>query len=608
MANKRALTVRSTRFYNGLTNWLRSPVHLIGLAALLFLAYTIAWPVMKILYTTFLWRQQDVRLTGEANPGHFTLYHWTRVLASDMSMNLFYKPILNSLGVGFAVSALSMLIGCGLAWLVVRTNVPWKKTIAFLAVIPYLLPSWIISQAWLTFFKNGKIGGTPGIMEALLHVSPPDWLSYGFVPIVVSLSIHDSVFFFLIVGAALSSMNSQLEEAASVTGAARWTILRRIVFPLVLPSILSGFILIFTKAISSYGVPALLGTPVNFYMISTMLYSSMRSRLTTEANVLSLTLMIISMLTIYLNQRVVGRRKSFVTVTGKDSARTLTSLGRWRYPAAGTAAVVMILISVVPLLVLLFQSFMLKEGVYSLSNFTTHYWWGGSDPDINTGEKGVLHNDIFMLALKNSLYIAGVASVIAAVIGLVLGYVVARGRQSWIGRMVDQVSFLPYLIPGISLAAIYISMFAKPTLIIPALYGTITLLILITVVKELPFTVKAGSASMMQIGKELEEAAQISGASWFTRFRRILLPLNQKSLMSAFLLVFIGAMKEMELIILLITPRTETLTTITFYYAEKGYEQLTNVILMIIIAIVITVYFLAVKFGKADLTQGIGGQ
>ncbi|MCM3630225.1 iron ABC transporter permease [Paenibacillus glycanilyticus] len=608
MANKPAVTVKRPRLHNQTLNWLTNPVHLIGLAALLFLAYTIVWPVLKILYTTFLWRQQDVRLTGEADPGHFTLYHWTRVLASDMSMSLFYKPILNSLGVGFAVSALSMLLGCGLAWLVVRTNIPWKKTISFLAVIPYLLPSWILSQAWLTFFKNGKIGGTPGIMQALLHVSPPDWLSYGFVPIVFSLSIHDSVFFFLIVGAALSSMNSQLEEAASVSGAKRLTVLRRIVFPLVLPSILSGFILIFTKAISSYGVPALLGTPVNFYMISTMLYSSMRSRLTTEANVLSLTLMIISMVTIYLNQRVVGRRRSFVTVTGKDSARTLTSLGRWRYPAAGMATAGMIIISVVPLLVLLLQSFMLKEGEYSLSNLTMHYWWGGSDPDINTGEKGVFQNPIFMLALKNSLYIAGVSSVIAAVIGLILGYVVARGRQSWLGRAVDQVSFLPYLIPGISLAAIYISMFAKPTFIIPALYGTITLLILITVVKELPFTVKAGSASMMQIGRELEEAAQISGAPWFTRFRRILLPLNRKSLMSAFLLVFIGAMKEMELIILLITPRTETLTTITFYYAEKGYEQLMNVILMIIIAIVMTVYFLAVKFGKADLTQGIGGQ
>ncbi|NBD24272.1 ABC transporter permease subunit [Paenibacillus sp. T1] len=597
-----------TRLHNRTLNWLRNPVHSIGAAALLFLAYTIVWPVLKIAYTTFVWRQQDVRLTGAANPGHFTLYHWTRVLASDMSASLFYKPILNSLAVGATVSALSLVIGCSLAWLVTRTDIPLKRTISFLAVIPYLLPAWILSQAWLTFFKNGKIGGTPGILQSLLHVSPPDWLSYGFVPIVISLSIHDSVFFFLIVGAALSSMNSQLEEAASVAGARRLTVLRRIVMPLVLPSILSGFILIFTKAISSYGVPALLGTPVNFYMISTMLYSSMRSRLTTEANVLSLTLMLISMLTIYLNQRAVGRRRSFVTVTGKGSARRLTPLGPWRFPAATAAALIMAAVAVVPLLVLLAQSFMLKEGVYRLSNFTTHYWWGGSDPDINTGEKGVMQNPIFLLALKNSLYIAGAASVVASVTGLVLGYIVARGRQSWLGRAVDQVSFLPYLIPGVSLSELYISMFAKPTLFIPALYGTIGLLILITVVKELPFTVKAGSAAMMQIGTELEEAAQLGGASWLTRFRRILLPLNRKSLVSVFLLVFIGAMKEMELIIMLVTPRTETLTTLTFYYAEKCYEQLTNVILMIIIAIVVAVYAVAVKLGKADLTQGIGGQ
>ncbi|MNV37129.1 maltose transporter permease [compost metagenome] len=112
---------------------------------------------------------------------------------------------------------------------------------------------------------------------------------------------------------------------------------------------------------------------------------------------------------------------------------------------------------------------------------------------------------------------------------------------------------------------------------------------------------------MMQIGAELEEAARIGGASWLTRLHRILLPLSRKSLVSTFLLVFIGGMKEMELIIMLVTPKTETLTTLTFYYAEKGYQQLTNVILMIITIIVITVYFLAVRFGKADLSKGIGG-
>ncbi|KAF9115625.1 hypothetical protein BGX30_006218 [Mortierella sp. GBA39] len=433
-------------------------------------------------------------------------------------------------------------------------------------------------------YVSGNYSVSAAVMDAIpgsvLHVTPPDWLAYGFVPIVLTLSIHDSVYFFLLVGAALSSMNSQLEEAAEMAGAGRMQVLRRIVFPLMLPSVLSGFILIFTKAVSSYGVPALLGTPVNFYMISTMLYSSMRSRLTTEANVLSLTLMLITMLAIYFNQRLLGGRRSYVTVTGKGSAVTHVPLGKWRLPAA------VVLIAVVPFIVLLLQTFLLKDGSLSPDNFTLHYWTGGSDPDINTGEKGVLQNPIFLLALKNSLIIAGIASVTAAVIGLLFGYAVARGKNTAMGRLVDQLSFFPYFIPGISLAAIYITMFAKPVLFIPALYGTITIIILITVVKELPFTVKAGGAAMMQIGPELEEAAVLGGASWFTRFRRLLLPLSRKSLLSAFILVFIGAMKEMELIIML----------------------LTNVVLMIIIAIVVAVYALAVKFGKADLTKGLGGQ
>ncbi|ANF95696.1 ABC transporter permease [Paenibacillus bovis] len=597
-----------SRLWNQVTGWLRNPVNLIGTIGLLFLAYTIIWPVIEILIATFVWKQQDMRITAAANPGHFTFYHWQRVLASEISPSLFYKPILHASAVAVTVSFISMVLGCGLAWLVTRTDLPFKKGITFLAVIPYLLPSWVIAQAWLTFFKNEKIGGTPGILQSLTHMSTPDWLAYGFVPIVASLSIHDSVYFFLLVGAALSSMNSQLEEAASMSGAGRARILRRIVFPLMLPAILSGFILTFTRAISSYGVPAILGTPVDFYMISTMLYSSMRARLTTEAHVLSLMLMLISMLMIYMNHRIVGRQRSFVTVTGKDSHKTLMPLGRLRRPMAAVTVVLMTLVSVVPLLILLVQTFMLREGVYTADNWTLHYWLGGSISGINSGEKGVLQNPIFLLALRNSLWIAAISSVIAAVVGLILGYVAARGKQTWIGRMVDQVSFFPYLIPGISLSAIYITMFAKPHFIVPALYGTVWLIILITVVKELPFTVKAGSASVMQIGGELEESAQISGASWWTRFRRILLPLNRKSLLSAFLLVFIGAMKETELIIMLVTPRTETLTTLTFEYVEKGYTQLTNVVLMIMIAIVILVYYLATKYGKADLTTGIGGQ
>ncbi|UJF33028.1 ABC transporter permease [Paenibacillus hexagrammi] len=576
---------------------------------LAFLSYVVLWPVFMIVSSTFRWNLQDLRLSDQAIPGHFTWFHWIRVLASDTSYALFYHPVFHSICVGAATSLLSMVIGCGLAWLVTRTDMPLKRTITFLAVIPYLLPAWVLSQAWLMFFKNEKIGGVPGFIQSIFHISPPDWLSYGFVPIVLTLSLHDCVYFFLIVGAALSTINPQLEEAASLAGARRFTILRRIVLPVVLPSILSAVILVFTKALSSYGVPQLLGTPVDYQMIATMLYSSMRSRMTSEASVLSILLLLISVAAIAFYFRALGKRRSFVTVSGKSAGGSAQALGRWRNPAAVVVLLLMAAMAVLPLLVLLAQTFLLKEGApIGPQNFTLHYWIGGSDPDINSGEPGILKNPIFLLALKNSLKIAGISSILAAAGGLLLGYVTVRSKRSWLGRLIDNVSFFPYLIPGISLSAMYITMFAKPVLYLPALYGTLSLLVLITVVKELPFTVKAGGAAIMQLGEELEEAAVVGGASWLTSFRRILLPLTRKSFVSLFLLVFIGAMKEMELIIILVTPRTETLTTLTFFYAERNYTQLMNVMLMIIIAIVLIVYALSVKLGKADLTQGIGGQ
>jgi iron(III) transport system permease protein len=598
--------VRWIRLRNIAKSIITSPLYLISAIALCFLAYTILLPLWQIVQTTLLWQRQDLRIAPEASPGHLTLYHWLRVLDSDMSQALFYKPILNSFSVGITVSVMSMLLGTGLAWLVTRTDLPFKKMIAFLALIPYMLPSWIISLAWLIVFKNEKIGGSDGLLQAMFHVNPPDWLSYGFLPIVASLTIHDSVYFYLLVGVALSSMNSQLEETANILGAGRLTILRKITFPLVMPAILSALILTFTKAMGSFGVPALLGLPVEYYTIATMLYSAMRNRMTTEAYVLSLILMLISMVTIYFNQRMIGKRKSFVTIGGKDGRKTLTPLGKWRLPIAGGTLLFMLVIGVFPLILLLWQTFMLKDGNYSVSNLTLHYWTGESNFKIASGEPGVLRNNTMYLALFNSLKIALISSVVAAIFGLLLGYVISRGRKLLISRWIEQISFLPYLIPGISLAAIYISMFAKPILFLPALYGTLSLIILISIIKELPFTTRAGNSAMLQIGGELEEAAVIQGASWFRRFTRILLPLSKTSLISSFLLVFIGVMKEMDLIILLVTPTTGTLTTLTFWYAEKGYFQFTDAIITIIIVIIMIMYVLATKIGKADLTKGLG--
>lgn len=599
--------LRMQRLFNRVKSYVTSPLYLITGLSLVFLAYTVVLPLWEIVLHSLQWTANDARRVSEAVPGAFTLYHWMRVLGSDISQSLLYKPLLNSINISVWVSLLSMVIGGVLAWLTTKTNLPFKKTLVFLAIIPYMLPSWITSFAWISIFKNDRIGGSQGIVQMLLGVSPPDWVSYGFLPIVICLSLNYFSFFFLLISVTLSSINSSLEETASLLGASRMTVLRKITFPLVMPAILSAFILTFSKALGSFGVPAFLGLPIKYYTISTMLHGSMQNRMVSESYILSLILLLVCASTIYMNQKMIGRRKSYATVGGKDSRKFLFDLGRWRIPVAMLVMCFMFVIAILPMLVLVLQSFMLADGDFSWSNFTLHFWTGESNPRIASGEVGVLVNDGIVQALRNSLHIALVAAAVASVIGLLFGYIIAKRRNSLSAKLIEQVSFLPYLIPGIALSAIYLSMFAQPTLLLPALYGTMTLIILISIVNELPFATRSGASTMYQIGGELEEAAQMQGASWFKRFTKILLPLCRKGLFGSFMLLFISVMKELDLIILLVTPQTGTLTTLIYKYAEQGFQQYANAIMIIIVIIILIMYFLASKFGKADLTKGIGG-
>ncbi|GGI44821.1 ABC transporter permease [Paenibacillus marchantiophytorum] len=596
-----------SRAKNMLKSMVTNPLHVISLIAILFLGYTIVIPMWEIVSNTLTWHPEDLRANRDAIPGNLTLYHWAHVMYSDISSSIFYKPLLNSFNIALFVSIFSLIVGGGLAWLVTRTDLPFKKTFAFLAIIPYMLPSWIKSFAWLIVFKNDRVGGTQGMLQYVFGINPPDWVSYGFFPISIVLVGHYYTFFYLLIAVSLSSINASLEETADILGASRFTILRRITFPLVLPAILSALILTFSKSMGTFGAAAFLGLPVKYYTIATMLYGSMKNRMISDAYVLSLILIIISSLTIYINQRAIGKRKSYATIGGKDSRKNLNPLGIWKAPSVVLVFLFMFSAGIFPMLLLLWQTFMLQDGNYSLSNLTTHYWFGDSYFSIASGEVGILKSETILLGLKNSLSIAFVAASVAAVMGLIFGYVISKSRKTLSGKLVEQLSFMPYLIPGISFAAIYLSMFAQPKLLLPALYGTLALVILITIVKELPFATRSGTSTMLQISGELEEAAKLHGASWPRRFLRIMMPLSRKGLISAFLLLFISAMKELDLIILLVTPKTSTLTTLTFRYAEKGYQQYANAIVVIIIALIMITHFIATKYGKADLSKGIGG-
>lgn len=198
---------------------------------------------------------------------------------------------------------------------------------------------------------------------------------------------------------------------------------------------------------------------------------------------------------------------------------------------------------VLPIGILILQSLMLKLGDFSLSNLTLHYWIGQGVKEIFNSEPGVLVNPQFYQVLKNSLKLVVIASFIATIFGQLIGYVNSRGRHLKSGKLVEQLVFIPYLIPSIAFGAMYLSMFSTAKTVtlfghtltvLPSLYGTFALLVLVTVVKNLPFSSRAGTANMLQISVELEEAAHISGAHFLTRFRKIVFPLSKNGFMSGF--------------------------------------------------------------------------
>ncbi len=581
-------------------NYIRQPHIIISIILLVVLFFIVIIPFAKMVEDSFVWQFSDTRLSRDAVPGGFTLFHWKRVFASPITRNVLLTPLLNSISTSLGVSFFAILIGSLLAWLVTRTDLPFRKLVTTLAVIPYVIPSYIHALAWLNLFKNERIGGAIGIFQYLFGISPPDWVSYGFFPIVSTLSIHYFPYTFLLVAAALTSIDSRLEESGEILGASRRYILRRITFPLILPALLSSFILTFSRVLGTFGTPYFLGTPVRYYTLSTQIYSNIINRMPSAGYILAFVLIAISVVVIYFNQRLIGRRKSFVTIAGKGFKVSRVSLGSARYPLLCLVALLLVVSVLVPFVLIAWQTLTLYPDDYSIKHLTPLFWIGKAGTAFAEGEAGILRNPAIIRAAWNSIKLALYASGISGLMGIFIGYAVVKGRNTRLSKTVEQMFFLPYLVPGIAFGALYLALFSHRIGPFPALYGTFFLIALVCVAKNLPFSGRAGITSMLQIGGELEEASETLGARWSTRFRRIILPLSISGALSGFILVFITVMRELSLIILLVTPSTRTLTTMTFRYQEQGYTQFSSAISVLIIVIVVGGTLLANRLGKRD--------
>ena len=575
----------------------------ISLFLFIILTYLVLAPIISILSNSIRLTRMDAILSG-GNFGDFTLKYIERVFFSPISENIFWTPLLNSFTVSFFATIIALILGLVLASIVTSTNILGRRYLSFLLIIPYMLPSQAIATAWITMFKNRKVSGPLGMLEAL-GIYPPDWLAYGPLPISICMALSYFPFAFLLFSNALNKIDIQLEEVATSLGAKTLTVWSKIIIPLLIPTTMSVLLLTVARTLGTFATPYILGTPARYTLLSTSLYSSVRSNESGVVAVIAIVLSFIGIMLLLVDISVVKKWQRFVTVGGKGIKRPPSKLGVFRVPTTIFAWIIFLVAAFGPFLVLALSTLMREPGNFALSNFGFAYWTGIDVPGMD--QPGIFTSPEVIIALRNSFLIAGSAAIIFGMLGLIVGYAVVRLPGTFISAYLRQLSFLPYLMPGLAFAAAFLSLFAVSRGPIPALYGSLSLLILVMVVTYLPYASRSGISAMMQVGPEPEEAGMVLGAGFWRRTVSILAPLQKSALVVAIILPFITGMKELSLVVMLVTPGTELLTTQSIRFLDFGYTQLANATILIIGVVVMISVLILNRVTKTNLATGLGG-
>ena len=562
-------------------------------------------PLIYVIIDTFTVHLMESGAVG-LPAGSFTFYHYTEVFASDTSWGYFYKPLLNSLSVSVLACIFAVIFGGVVAYIITRTNMPCKKIISSVFIFPYIMPQWTLALFWKNFFiSTNCIGGYVGELQALTGFVSPQWLVYGLLPISLVLGLHYAPFAYILIGGILRNMDANLEEAATILNVPRWKIFTRITVPILKPALLSTILLVFSSAMSSYPVAITLGRPANYEVLATQLQTMLQGgKYSSQAGVgsiISLVLIIIGVLILVMNQVSTGSRKQYTTVSGKSgqiSKVNLGKVGKWIVFVALTIIVLFFCIG--PMVSFVFESLLPNSGDYSIG-FTTKWWT--SKEVIRNGYKGLLYTPEIWEALGRSILLSVVCALLAGTFGLLIGYAVSKKRKSKLAQGVNALAFLPYLLPSISLSAIFFMV----SLNINWLYAAPFLLcVIVGVVKYIPFASRSSLNAMLQLSGEIEEAAMIQNIPWRKRMLRIVFPIQKSSFLSGYLLPFISCMRELSLFVF-IAPTGMILTTLMFQLEETGLPALENGANLILVIVILIFNWLINKVTGASLDKGIGG-
>ncbi|MFL6563608.1 MAG: ABC transporter permease [Burkholderiales bacterium] len=525
---------------------------------------------LGVVPLAFLFWQSFFTPQSAAKAAQFTFGNYREAYASEETWLLFW----NSIKFATGASLLAFALGTLLAWMNERTNTPFKALFFALSLIPLIIPGILFTVAWI-LLGSPKIGLVNLALQKLFDTEAVFINVYSLGGMIWVDALHYSPMAFLLMTAAFRSMDPALEESAVMSGASVPQVVRRVTLPLVWPAIFATLLILFVRAIESFEVPALLGLPVGIQVFTSAIYQAVH-RYPSQvglASAYAVTLLVITSAGVYFQSRLSTRGSRYATMTGKGFRPRLIDLGNWRYLTVAIFLAYFFLIVVLPFAVLLwssFQKFYSVPSAEALSRLTLEPY------------RTILGYPSLMRSVWNSLFLAVTTATLVMLVTAVICWIVVKTklRGRW---LLDNFASLPMVFPGIVLGlAIMILYLYLPI----GVYGTIWIMLIAYVTRFMPYGLRYNTTSMLQIHKELEESAAMSGASWTTAFRRIILPLLKPGLVAGWIYIVIVSIRELSSSILLYSPDTEVLSILIWELWENGqYVELSALGVMFIIGL-----------------------
>lgn len=540
----------------------------------LILCYQVVIPLLMIVWTSF-------KAARPGEPGFFefslSLANYTRAFGSRH----FWTATWNTLRFALASASFSFALGTFLAWVVHRTDTPLAKLVNILTLGRIIIPGILITVSWI-LLASPSIGVLNHFIEALTGVKS-FFNIYSFWGMVWIHSLEMTPLAYLLLSAALQSMDPRLEEASAVAGAGSWPTLRRVSLPLILPAVGSAIMLLLIYSVENFEVPLLLGGRAGVRVYTTEVYYN-TSRTPTDwglssAYAMAILLLCATLLAVHF--RLVRHGERYQTVTGKDYRPRRLELGGWRYVTCGLSLLLVFLITGLPFLVMLYSSLLRRYQAPTVQAFQSMSL---------TNYEAIFTDHSYSLVPMWNSTLVGIGSATAVMLLVAaVSYFVNKTRLR--GRkLLDFLGFIPIAVPSVVLGTAFLWFY----LLVPVpVIGTLTIIGLAYITRYMSVALRFVSSSMLQIHSELEEAAQVAGGRWWSNFRRIYLPLLRPGIMAGWFWVMVHAYRELTIALMLARSRNRTAAVVIYDLWENGSFPLLSAFGVLIFALLIVLVWLA---------------